>query len=177
MRGVEGGIAARFEAHDLGVKLAAGDFFGGCGDVAELAGGKVAFRCAHRRSEGAADDGAMLIEIAGAGGGVEDGAGFVVAEVGEEWGVFVVGCEDSGGEVAGEVWIDAGEECGDAAADAIGAGGIGLGEGGETFVETRGVLLRDGEDAMTALGAAGLAGEVRAAAAGGVGEGGVDDLD
>jgi hypothetical protein len=55
----------------------------------------------------------MLVEVAGAGGGVEDGAGFGVAQgfsgfsedfVGEEWGVLVVVGEDAGVWVAGEVW-------------------------------------------------------------------------
>ena len=49
----------------------------------------------------------MLVEIAGAGGGVEDGTGFVVGEVVE--GLFVVGFgeELAGGGVSGEVWCEA----------------------------------------------------------------------
>jgi hypothetical protein len=48
--------------------------------------------------------------------------------------------------------------------DARGAGGVGLGEAVEAFAEAGGVLVRDGEDADAALGAAGAADEVRAAA-------------
>jgi hypothetical protein len=50
-------------------------------------------------------------------------------------------------------------------------------KGPERFAEAGSVLLRDREDAVTALGAAGAAGEVLAAALGGGGEGGVYDLD
>jgi len=50
-------------------------------------------------------------------------------------------------------------------------------EGGEAFAKARAVLMGDGKDADTALGAAGLADEVRASAAVGVGYGGVYDLD
>ena len=48
-------------------------------DEAEFAGGEIVFCCAQGLAEGAAEDGAVSIEVAGAGGGVEDGAGFVVA--------------------------------------------------------------------------------------------------
>jgi hypothetical protein len=61
--------------------------------------------------------------------------------------------------------------------DAGGAGGVGLGEGSEAFAEAGCVLLRDGEDSVAALGAAGAADEVRAAAVRGGGEGGGYDLD
>jgi hypothetical protein len=61
--------------------------------------------------------------------------------------------------------------------DAGGAGGVGLGEGSEAFAEAGCVLLRDGEDANTALRAAGAADEVRAASESGGGERAVDDLD
>ena len=71
-------------------------------DEAEFAGGEIVFCCAQGWAEGAAEDGAVSIEVAGAGGGVEDGAGFVVADcvfrfVGEEWRGFVVFVEDAGG--------------------------------------------------------------------------------
>ena len=85
--------------------------------------------------------------------------------------------EDAGCAVAGEPGVEAGEGGGDAGLDAGGAGGVGLGEGGEAVAEAGGVLLRDGEDADAALGAAGAADEVRAAAGGGGGEGGGYDLD
>ena len=47
----------------------------------------------------------------------------------------------------------------------------------EGFAETRCVLLGDGEDSVTALGAAGATDEVRAAALRGGEQGGVYDLD
>ena len=50
-------------------------------------------------------------------------------------------------------------------------------EGGEAFAEAGCVLVGDGEDADAALGAAGVADEVMAAALVGVGYCGVYDLD
>jgi hypothetical protein len=50
----------------------------------------------------------MLVEVAGAGGGVEDGAGLVVGELFEEDGGFVVFVEDASGAVAGEPWVETG---------------------------------------------------------------------
>jgi hypothetical protein len=50
----------------------------------------------------------MFVEIAGAGGEVENGARLVVGELFEEDGGFVVFVEDAGGEVAGEPWVEAG---------------------------------------------------------------------
>jgi hypothetical protein len=47
----------------------------------------------------------------------------------------------------------------------------------KTLTQTSGVLLRDGEDAMTALCASGAAGQVIPAAPDGGGQGSVDDLD
>ena len=109
--------------------------------------------------------------------GVEDGAGFVVGELFEEDGGFVVFVEDAGGEVAGEPGVEAGEGVGDAGADAWGSCWVGLFEGGEAFAEAGCVFVGDGEDADAALGAAGFADEVLAAALVGVGYGGVYDLD
>ena len=54
---------------------------------------------------------------------------------------------------------------------------VGLFEGGEAFAEAGCVLVGDGEDSDAALGAAGMADEVRAAAVVGVGYCGVYDLD
>jgi len=79
--------------------------------------------------------------------------------------------------VAREPGVEAGEGGGDAGVDAGGADGVGLGEGGEAFAEAGGVLLRDGEDSDTALGAAGTADEVLAATGCGGGEGRGYDLD
>ena len=47
----------------------------------------------------------------------------------------------------------------------------------EAGAEAGGVLMRDGEDSVAALGAAGPADEVRPAAKGGGSQGGVNDLD
>jgi hypothetical protein len=116
--GVVGFVACRFLGRDSGVEFACGDLFCGGVDEAELAGGEVALLGAHRRAEGAAEDGAMLVEVAGSGGGVEDGAGLVVGELFEEDGGFVVLVEDAGGEVSGEPGIEAGEGIDGAGADA-----------------------------------------------------------
>jgi hypothetical protein len=108
---------------------------------------------------------------------VENGAGFVVGELFEEDGRFVVFVEDAGSEVAGEPWVEAGKGVGDSGVDAGGFGRIGLLEGGKAFAEAGCVLVRDGEDSDAALGAAWSADEVVAAALVGVGYGGVNDLD
>ena len=94
--GVEDFVAGFFLRGDGGVEFAGFDLFGGCVDETELAGGEVVFFGAHGWAEGAAEDGAVLVEVAGAGGGVEDGAGFVVGELFKEDGSFVVFVEDAG---------------------------------------------------------------------------------
>ncbi len=119
----------------------------------------------------------MFVEVAGAVVEVEDGAGFVVGELFEEDGGFVVFVEDAGGAVAGEPGVEAGEGFGDSFADALGSFWVGLLEEREAFAEAGCVFMGDGEDADAALGAAGSADEVRAAASVGVGYGGVYDLD
>ncbi len=73
--------------------------------------------------------------------------------------------------------IEASEGGGDSGVDAVGFFGVGLFEGGEAFAEAGGVFVGDGEDSDAALGAAGMADEVMAAALVGVGYGGVYDLD
>ena len=179
--GVEGFVAGGFEGGDGGVEFAGGDLFGGGVGVAEFAGGEVGFAVvsggAHGWAEGAAEDGAGCVEVAGAGGGVEDGAGLVVGELFEEDGGFVVFGEDAGGEIAGEPGVEAGEGLLDAGVDACGFLGVGVFEGGEAFTETGCVFVGDGEDSDAALVAAGAAGEVGAAAGDGGGEGGGYDLD
>src|ERR1700761_2280900 len=71
--GVEGVVAGGFELGEGGVELGGFDLFGGGVDEAELAGGEVDFAVVaggtHGRAEGAAEDGAVLVEVAGAGGG------------------------------------------------------------------------------------------------------------
>ena len=108
---------------------------------------------------------------------IEDGAGFVIGELFEEDGGFMVLVEDAGGAVAGEPWVEASQGVGYAGADALSFGWICLFECGEAFAETGCVLLGDGEDADAALGAAGFADEVVAAALIGVGDCRVYDLD
>ncbi len=111
---------------------------------------------ADRWTEGAALDGAEGVEIAGAGGGVEDGAGLVVGEVGE--GVFMVeiGKEETCGWVAGKVGEKACVRIGDTRADALREGWLGE---REAFAELVGVQLRDREDTDAALVTARFAGE------------------
>jgi hypothetical protein len=99
----------------------------------------------------------VFVEIAGAGGEIEDRAGLVVGELLEEDGGFVVFVEDAGGAVAGEPGVETGEGSGYACADALGLFWVGLFEGDEAFSETVRVFVGDGEDADAALGAAGLA--------------------
>jgi hypothetical protein len=81
-------------------------------DEAEFAGGEVDFAvvafAAHGWAEGAAEDGAVFVEVAGAVVEVEDGAGLVVGELFEEDGGFVIFVEYAGGEVAGEPGVEAG---------------------------------------------------------------------
>jgi hypothetical protein len=106
--GVEGVVAGFFLGGEGGVQLASCDLFGGGVDEAELAGGEVVFGGAHGWAEGAAEDGAVFVEVAGAVVEIEDGAGFVVGELFEEDGGFVVLVEDAGGAVAGEPGVEAG---------------------------------------------------------------------
>ena len=94
---IEGLIAGFFLRGDGGVEFAGGDLFGGGVDEAELAGGEVVLFGAHWGAEGSAEDGAVLVEVAGAALEVEDGAGFVVGELFEDDGGFVIFVEDAGG--------------------------------------------------------------------------------
>ncbi len=123
-------------------------------------------------AKGAALHGASSVEVAGAGGRIEDGAGLVVGEVIEGFFVVGLGEEPAGGGVAGEVWREAVAGGRGAGADAVGDGGFG---GGEGFAEGLGVERRDGEDADAALMAAGAAGEPVAGALGRGSKGGVED--
>jgi hypothetical protein len=106
--GVESFVAGFFLGGDGGVEFAGGDLFGGGVDEAELAGGEVVLFGAHGWTEGAAENGAVLVELAGAGGEIEDGAGLVVGELFEEDSGFVVLVEDAGAEIAGEPGVEAG---------------------------------------------------------------------
>src|SRR5271168_2582388 len=106
--GVEGFIAGFFLCRDCGIEFAGGDLFGGGVDEAELAGGEVVFFGPHGWAEGAAEDGAVFVEVAGAVVEVENRAGLVVGELFEEDGHFVVLVEDAGGAVSGEPGVEAG---------------------------------------------------------------------
>jgi len=132
--GVPSGVGGLFKGGDGGVELADGDLSGGGVDVAELAGGEIDFALvtggAHGRAEGAAEDGAMLVEVAGAVVKIEDGTGFVVGELFEEDGGFVVFVEDAGGSVAGEPGVEAREGFGYALVDTLGFLWVGLVEEG-----------------------------------------------
>jgi hypothetical protein len=124
---VEGFVAGGFLCWDGGIELGGGDLFGGGVNETELAGGEVLLFGAHGRAEGAAEDGAVVVEVAGAVAGVERGAGFVVGELFEEDGLFVIFGEDAGGGVAGKPRVEAGHAGGYSGVDARCAGGVGLG--------------------------------------------------
>ena len=106
LRSIEGFITGLLQCGDGRVKFAGGDLSGRGMDETELAGGEIVLFCAHRWAEGATEDGAVFIEVAGAMVGVEDGAWFVVGKLFEENGGSVVLIEDSGGPVAGEPWVE-----------------------------------------------------------------------
>lgn len=119
----------------------------------------------------------MLVEVAGAVFEVERGAGFVVGELFEEDGGFVVFVEDAGGDVAGEPGIEASEGVCNSFANSGCTFGAGSGEGFDSFPETSRIFIGDREDSYTALRASGFADEMCAAAMVGVGHGSVYDLD
>jgi hypothetical protein len=180
---IEGLVRAGLEGSEGGVEFAGDDLFSGSGGIAEFAGGEVAVFGARRRTEGSAENRAIVVEIAGACGEIEDGAGFIVGELFEEFGGLLIFAQDAeGGDVAGVAssWkprIEAGEGVGDSFFESLRSGWVGLGEGLETFAEACCVLLRDGKDSDAALRATGTADEMRAAAQSGGCECGVDDLD
>ena len=93
---------------DGGIEFAGDDLFSGGVDEAEFAGGEVVLLGAHGWAEGAAEDGAVFVEVAGAVVEIEDRAGLVVGELFEEDGGFVVFVEDAGGAVSGEPGVEAG---------------------------------------------------------------------
>ncbi len=125
-----------FYFEEVRVDGAAGHFGRGCFYETELADGEAAFFVRHGWTEGAAGDGARGVEVAGAGCGVEDGAGLVVREVVEEIFVVRLGEELAGDGVAGEVAREAGSGFLCTVADAGRNVGIGCSEG---VAETVGV--------------------------------------
>lgn len=179
---IVGRVAGGLLYRDGGVQLAGGDLFCCGGDVAELAGREVALGGSHGRAEGAADDGTMPVKIAGAGCWIEDRAGLVLADgifrfIGEEDGVSVVLAENAGDGIAGKERSKPLKRIFYPDGDARSALRIATFEKVKTLTQTGSVLLRDREDAMTALRAAGVAGEVMPAALDGGSQGSVDDLD
>jgi len=119
----------------------------------------------------------MLVEVAGAVFGIEDGAGFVVGELFEQDCSFVIFVENTGGEIAGEPGVEPGERRNHPGADAGSAGRIGLRQKFKTSTEACCILLRDGEYSNAALRTSGPADEVMAAASGSICQCGGDDLD
>jgi len=156
------------------VDFAGGDLFGCCAVETEVADAEAVF-CPQRRAEDAAGHGAGGVEVAESGGGIEGGAGFVVGEVLEVSGAIFV--EKAGARVAGKIGSEASDGLPGTLAEGRGVFGIGRIESGESVAQADGVKLGDGEDADAALGASWRALEPGAGAAGGVGDGGVDDLD
>lgn len=164
VRGVVGLVAGLFLLGDCGIKLASCNLFSGGVDVAKLAGGKIVLGRAHGRPKGAAENGPMLVEVAGAMFKVEHRARLVIGELFEEDGSFVVFVEDAAVHIAGKPRIEAGKRIGNSIANSCGAVGVGLGEGLEAVTETSRVFMSDGEDANAALRASGFADKVMAAA-------------
>lgn len=180
--GIVDRVAGALLGGDGGVQLAGGYLFCGGGDVAEFAGRQIAIRSSHRWSEGAADDGTVLIKVAGADCRIEDGTRLVFSDgafrvIREEGGVFIVLAEYAGRGIAGEEGSELLKRIFHPRGDAGSALRIVVYEKMKTFTQTCSVLLRDGKDAMTALCAAGAAGEVTSAALDGGGQGIIDDLD
>jgi len=122
----------------------------------------------------AAGDGAVFVEAAGAGGGVDNGAGVAFVAGEEPLLPFVVRAEEAGGGGAGEVGFDALPELAGALLH-IGADG---GRSGEAAaVEAGGVLEGDGKQDGAAVAAAGAAGDPVAGFGVGFGDGGRDGFE
>lgn len=161
------------------------DFFRRGGGEVEFAYGQAFFGafgfCAGMAADGRAEDaaghGTGFVEVAEAVFGVEGRAGGFVGEVFEGGLGFFAFVEDAGGRVAGEAWGEFFPILMGAKLDGCGSFGVGGGELRHAGAETCGIERVNGEGPVAALGAAGAADEVRAAALGGVGEAGVDDLD
>ncbi len=112
VRDIEGGIACRLLRGEGGVEFGSGDLLGCRRDEAELAGRKIAFSRAHRRSEGTTDNRARCVQITGPGDWIENRTGLVIADaffVGEEGRLFISIIENASDEIAWEEWCDASE--------------------------------------------------------------------
>lgn len=150
---------------------AAGDFFWGSVDEAELADGEAAFR-RNGQAEEPAGHGACVVEVAEAGFGVKDGTGVVVGEVfkaGVGW------VEDAGGGVAWKFRQEAGEGLSSAIHNGGGAGCVRASKFIEAAPEAKRIELRNGKDAVAALGASWLACEPGTGGSRCLSGGGIDD--
>jgi len=145
-------------------------------DKAKLAAADSLFH-ADGRAEDAAGHGPPSVDAAKARGWIERGAGSIVGEVLEAFAVEGGVAEQAGGGVAGEDRPVLGDPSAGAALDCVGRVGVGVAEGFHPGLEAQSVEGIDGEGTMAALGAARAAGEMVAGAAGGFGEGRIEDLD
>jgi hypothetical protein len=172
----------RFEAIGIDLHFAHGNLLIGCAVKTEFADAETGafsiFACgANGRTEDATSHGAMRVEIAGSGCGIERGTWFVVREVLElALGAFAF-AEKSGRELAGKIARDSGDRFLRAAPNSSGAIGVRVREFGEAFTKASGVELIDGEGADAAWSATWVTDEEVAAAASCVGESRVKDLD
>jgi hypothetical protein len=154
------------------VHLAAGDFVCGRIHEAKLADRKLVVSIADRRSEGSALHGAEGVDVAGAGVGIEDGAGLVVGEVGEGLFMLRLGEEQAGQRIAGKFIEET--RAGFCCTRANSICNV-CGSHGQALAQVIRVELRDREDANAALVAPWLAGEPVAGALGGRSECGIED--
>ncbi len=167
LKQAEGGIGFRGE-----------DLVFCCMGEAEFADGEAGFEVggvvADGWPEGAAENGAGGVEVAGLGGGVEDGTRVGVSPLFEEFDGLVVVGEDARFRIAGEE----GEQVVAGLLDAdFDSGFQGWFGGCEACAQAMGVEGGDLEDAVAALGAAGAADEVWAGALDGRGECQVEDAE
>jgi cysteine synthase len=103
----------------------------------------------------AAGYGAVFVEAAGTGGGIDDRAGVALVAGEEPLLPFVVRSEEAGGGIAGEVRFDALPELAGAGLNVVANGG---GRGEPATVEAGSVLEGDGEEHGATFAAAGAAG-------------------
>ena len=165
-----------FDAVRIGLDAAGFDLLGGGALEAEIARREVRIADADRRTEGAAGEGAVRIQLAAAGLGIEDraGEGRVVLEV-RIGGVVVRQLPGRG--VPWKLRDQDREERSGALDDRRRPLGIVLGELGETPAEPRRVETVDRKRTVAAPGAPRAADETVAGAARGLGHGVVDDLE
>lgn len=169
-----------FDAVRIGLDAAGLDLFGSGVLEAEIARREIRVADADRRTEGAAGEGAVRVQLAAAGLWIEDrtGEGGMALEVriGVRVGVVVVR-QSAGGGVSWEFREEDRKESAGALDDRRRPFGIVLGELRETAAEPRRVEPVDRKRTMAAPGAARPAGETAAGPARGFSHGVVDDLE